>query len=68
MFLESVLQAVRWVKGDVEGDATPNPEVSARHDAHSEKASHAAGVTLETLEADRKRREAERKAREAANN
>lgn len=68
MFLASVLQAVRWVKGDVEGDATPNPEVSARHDAHSEKASHAAGVTLETLEADRIRREAERKAREAANN
>ena len=40
-FLESVTAAVRWVTGQVEGDATPNPEVSAAHHKASEVAAAA---------------------------
>lgn len=36
-FLESTLAAIQWVAGNLEGDATPNPEVSAAQHAHSKK-------------------------------
>jgi len=31
-FLDSVVAAVKWINNEVEGDATPNPEVSAEED------------------------------------
>ena len=37
-FLDSVVGAVKWIRGDAEGDATPNPEVSAEMGRKSEKA------------------------------
>jgi type 1 glutamine amidotransferase len=36
-FLESVTNAVSWIRGEIEADATPNPEVSAQAE---EKAAH----------------------------
>ncbi|MDQ3331885.1 MAG: ThuA domain-containing protein, partial [Planctomycetota bacterium] len=39
-FLDSILAGIKWVTGEVEGDATPNPEVSAKEE---EKAKAAAG-------------------------
>ena len=64
-FLDSIVAAVRWINGDEDGDATPNPEVSARQDKRSRKHSHAAGVTLESLAAAEKARRAARAKREA---
>ena len=39
-FLESVVAAVDWVAGKIDGDATPNPEVSKQQQADSEKAAN----------------------------
>lgn len=39
-FLDSLLAGIKWVTGEVEGDAKPNPEVSAKEE---EKAKAAAG-------------------------
>lgn len=36
-FLESLTGAVKWIRGEAEGNATPNPEVSARWEAKSKK-------------------------------
>jgi len=36
-FLESALAAIHWVVGNIDGDATPNPDVSAAHHEHSKK-------------------------------
>lgn len=36
-FLQSITQAVKWIRGDIEANATPNPEVSA---AQEKKAQH----------------------------
>jgi type 1 glutamine amidotransferase len=36
-FLESITTAVSWIRGEIEADATPNPEVSAQAE---EKAAH----------------------------
>ena len=65
-FLASILGAVRWVMGKDEGDATVNPEVSAQQHEASIKHAAAAGITPETLEAERRAREAKRKAQQAA--
>lgn len=35
-FLDSLLGAVRWIRGDAKGDATPNPQVSAEWEAKSQ--------------------------------
>ena len=37
-FLDSILGAVKWVRGEADGDATPNPEVSAEMQRRSEAA------------------------------
>ena len=37
-FLDSVLGAMRWIRGEAEGSAEPNPEVSAEMDAASKAA------------------------------
>jgi type 1 glutamine amidotransferase len=39
-FLDSLLAGIKWVTGEIDGDATPNPEVSAKEE---EKAKAAAG-------------------------
>ena len=65
-FLDSIVAAVRWIDGKEEGDATPNPKVSAKQHEHSIKHSRAAGVTLETLEAEKKSQQARNEARRAA--
>jgi len=36
-FLASIEQAVKWVRGDIEIDATPNPEVSAAQEEKARK-------------------------------
>ena len=36
-FLESIAQAVRWFRGEVEIDATPNPEVSAEQEQKAQR-------------------------------
>lgn len=40
-FLDSVTAAVKWVTGQVDGDAAPNPDVSAAHHAASKAAADA---------------------------
>ncbi|QDT37456.1 ThuA domain-containing protein [Stratiformator vulcanicus] len=37
-FLDSIVMAVKWINGEVDGDATPNPEVSAAEEAKAKKA------------------------------
>ncbi|MFH5804626.1 ThuA domain-containing protein [Alienimonas sp. DA493] len=37
-FLDSILASLRWIRGEAEGDATPNPEVSAAWDDASREA------------------------------
>ena len=61
-FLKSIEEAVRWFQKPVPGDAAPNPEVSAQQHKRSEVASHAAGITLESLEAKRRADEARKRA------
>ena len=72
-FLGSLLAAVRWIDGKEEGDATPNPKVSAAHHQHSIKHSEAAGITVASIEAEKKaqqeraaQRRAAREAKKAA--
>lgn len=65
-FLQSILNAVRWIDGQLEGEAEPNPDVSQAQHQASEKFASAAGITLEKLEAERKAREAADAARRAA--
>ena len=43
-FQESLLGGIRWLTGVAEGDATPNPEVSAQEE---QKARAAAGKTAD---------------------
>ncbi|MGE0377079.1 MAG: ThuA domain-containing protein [Planctomycetaceae bacterium] len=49
-FLESITQAVKWIRGDVEGDTTPNPRVSARWEAKSRQDIKEHGFTVQNLE------------------
>lgn len=35
-FLDSITQAVHWIRGEVDIDATPNPDVSAAHEKKSQ--------------------------------
>ena len=37
-FLDSVVAAVKWIRGDVKGDATPNPEVSRKEEEKAKAA------------------------------
>jgi uncharacterized protein len=36
-YLDSITQAVRWIRGEIEVDATPNPEVSAAQEEKSKR-------------------------------
>jgi type 1 glutamine amidotransferase len=65
-FLKSIVGAVRWIAGKEQGQATPNPEVSAEQHQDSIRFAHAAGVTQEKLDAEQKAREAAGAARRAA--
>lgn len=67
-FLRSIVGAVRWIAGKEAGDATPNPEVSAAQHRASIEHAHAAGVTMERLQAEEKARAAAEAARRAARN
>ena len=42
-YLDSIVGAVKWIRGEAPGDATPNPEVSAAMQRESEEAAGAAG-------------------------
>ena len=46
-FLKSIVGAVRWIAGKEQGDAEPNPAVSAAQHAESIKFASAAGITAE---------------------
>ena len=65
-FLESIRMAIRWIDGKEEGNAKPNPEVSAAHHAHSKKYAEQAGETQAKLDAEEKARVARAAARRAA--
>lgn len=41
-YLDSLTAAVRWIRGDVEGESKPNPDVSAAQEAGAKKAAAAA--------------------------
>ncbi|MEK6249455.1 MAG: ThuA domain-containing protein, partial [Planctomycetales bacterium] len=64
-FLKSVVGAVRWIAGKEEGDATPNPEVSAKQHQHSLDESAKVGITPEGVAAQQKAADAKRKAKQA---
>lgn len=36
-YLESITRAVKWIRGEIDVDATPNPEVSAAQEAKAQK-------------------------------
>ncbi len=65
-FLDSILASIDWVVGKTDADASPNPDVSADHHAASKAASHAAGMTQERVDAEKKLQDAKRAARKAA--
>lgn len=45
-FLESITTAVKWIRGQVPGDATPNPEVSREQEALSRQAAEEHGFKI----------------------
>lgn len=45
-FLESIANAVKWIRGLEPGDATPNPEVSREQEELSRKAAHEHGFRI----------------------
>ena len=61
-FLASIEGAIRWFQGTETGEATPNPEVSREQDQISVAAAKAAGITPDSLEAQRREGEARKKA------
>ena len=62
-FMKSVLGAIRWVSGAEDGDASPNPAVSAAQHRRSEEESAKAGITKESLQAEKEAREARQRAK-----
>lgn len=64
-FLKSIRAAVQWIDGKVEGDATPNPDVSQQHHEHSVKSAAAAGISVKSLEQEQRAKEARRKENQA---
>jgi type 1 glutamine amidotransferase len=63
-FLSSIEAAIRWTQGMEKGEATPNP-VSQKHDELSVEAAHTAGVTLESVAAEERAKEARKRANQA---
>ena len=41
-YLKSITSAVKWIRGEVDGESTPNPELSAAEEQKAAKASEAA--------------------------
>ena len=64
-FQKSIVGAIRWIIGEDSGDASPNPEVSQQQHDHSVRYAHAAGITKESLAAEKRANEARKKARQA---
>ena len=64
-FQQSIVGAIGWVLGKEPGDATPNPEVSQQQQDHSVKFSQAAGISMETLEAEKRANQARKLAKPA---
>ncbi len=64
-FLKSIEGAVRWIQGKEEGDATPNPEVSQEQQKLSVEAANAAGITVESIEAQKRANQARQAANQA---
>ncbi len=48
-FMASITQAVKWIRGDIAGDSTPNPEVSRAWEAKSRKDVKEYGFKVENL-------------------
>jgi type 1 glutamine amidotransferase len=68
-FLKSIEGAVRWIQGTEKGEATPNPEVSQEQHKLSIAAAKAAGITVNSIEAEKRAkqaRQAENQARKKA--
>lgn len=65
-FLNSFVQAVRWIVGKEEGSGKPNPEVSAAHHEHSKKHAEAAGQSQAKIDAEKKAQQERAAARRAA--
>lgn len=42
-YLNSITEAVKWIRGDVEGESAPNPELSAAQEQIAKKAVESAG-------------------------
>jgi len=64
-FLKSIEAAIRWFEGTEEGDASPNPEVSKKQHELSVESANAAGITLDSLRAEERKKEARKRAEEA---
>lgn len=64
-FQQSIIGAIRWMVGEEPGSASPNLEVSKQQHDHSVKFSHAAGITMESLAAEKRANEARNQANQA---
>jgi len=42
-YLKSITEAVRWIRGEIQLDATPNPALSAQQEQTAKAAAEAAG-------------------------
>ena len=62
-FLKSIEGAIRWIQGTDPGESTPNPEVSQEQHELSIAAAKEAGITVESIEAQKRANQA----RQAAN-
>lgn len=64
-FLKSIEGAVRWIQGTEEGDATPNPDVSREQHRLSVQAAKADGITVNSIESERRAKTARQAANQA---
>ncbi|MFK7735212.1 MAG: ThuA domain-containing protein [Pirellulaceae bacterium] len=65
-FLASITAAVRWIAGEEQGSAEPNPEVSEQQHEDSIRFSMLAGITPESLAAEEEAKKKAAAARKAA--
>ncbi len=42
-YLKSITEAIRWIRGDIQIDAKPNPELSAQQEQTAKSAAETAG-------------------------
>ena len=64
-FLKSIEGAINWILGTEKGDATPNPEVSEQQHQRSIEAAKAAGITVESIEQQKRANQARQAATQA---